>query len=177
LPASFARDIKENPAFAYYFDHDGDKRAFYGEGLFMGCRYWDISGKAPRFPFGFGLSYTRFSYSDIDTGQREFFSLDEPLQFSIEIRNTGAYDGAEVVQVYVGDEVSSLSRPFKELKAFRKVLLQKGKSKRVEFTLEKSAFSFYQPSQDAWIAEPGEFTLYIGSSSADIRARKTITLR
>jgi beta-glucosidase len=176
LPASFEAEIEDNPTFDHYFDHDKDLRVSYGEGLFMGYRYWDQAQQKPRFPFGFGLSYTEFNYGVIKT-QKDHFKLNEPVQFSIDISNTGNMDGAEVVQVYIKDVVSSLPRPVKELKAFEKIHLTKGTTKTLVFELNKDAFSFFDPEQKSWIVEPGEFEILVGSSSADIKQSLSISLK
>ncbi|HKK69309.1 MAG TPA: glycoside hydrolase family 3 C-terminal domain-containing protein, partial [Bacteroidales bacterium] len=103
LPASFAKTLEENPCYDYYFDDDEDLRVFYGEGIFMGYRYWDKSDNEPRFPFGFGLSYTTFDYSDITTDKKEY-SADETVKVSVTLKNSGKMDGAEAVQLYVADK-------------------------------------------------------------------------
>ena len=176
LPASFACKIEDNPCYNSYFDDDEDLKVYYSEGIFMGYRYWDQAEKKPRFPFGYGLSYTTFEYSDIALSKTEIES-DEKLKVSVKVKNTGNYDGAEIIQLYVGDKECSLPRPVKELKAFEKVLLNKGEEQSVEFKLNNDAFAFYNPVTHAWEVESGEFEILIGSSSEDIRQKATLTIR
>jgi beta-glucosidase len=128
----------------------------------------------PLFPFGFGLSYTTFEYSDIQVD--ESVKTEEPVNVSVTVKNTGDRAGKEVVQLYVHDKESALVRPPKELKGFKKVFLKPGESLKVDFVLDQRALSFYDPYQKRWIAEPGEFEVLVGCSSRDIRARATFTL-
>lgn len=175
LPASFAYDINENPAYTYYFDDDNDLRVGYGEGIFLGYRYWDRSKIKPRFPFGFGLSYTGFNYDEIST-DKKVYSEDDTVEVSVIVKNIGQIDGAEVVQLYVSDNECKIPRPEKELKAFSKVYLKSGEEKTVNLRLQKDAFAFYNPKIHSWEVEPGEFDLLIGSSSTDIKQKANITI-
>ncbi len=176
LPASFAMDITENPAFPHYFDEDGDKRVFYGEGIFLGYRYWDQTDKKPRFPFGFGLSYTTFEFSPLSTDKTEY-AVGEPVKITLKVKNTGDRSGAEVVQLYVSDTKCSLPRPVRELKDFAKVQLAAGEEKTVTFTLNEDAFSFYNSAIHDWQVEPGEFEICAGASSADVRQTAVIQIQ
>ena len=125
-------------------------------------------------PFGFGLSYTTFAYSDLRVPKEA--KAGQPVEVSVTVQNTGHRAGKEVVQLYVHDKASTLARPPKELKGFQKVLLQPGASTVVTFVLDQRALSFYDPYRAQWVAEPGEFEVLVGSSSRDIRARGTFTL-
>jgi len=140
----------------------------YGEGIFVGYRYYDAKGIGPLFPFGHGLSYTSFEYGDLRVS--ETVKPGEPVSVSVTVKNTGDRAGKEVVQLYVRDMASSLPRPVKELKRFAKISLQPGESQTVRFELDSRALSFYDPERKAWVAEPGDFEVLIGSSSRDIRA-------
>jgi beta-glucosidase len=143
----------------------------YREGIFVGYRGYEKNGVKPLFPFGYGLSYTTFEYSDLNIVRDgdEFVA-------SFNVKNTGKVAGAEVAQVYVTDNECSVVRPAKELKGFEKVFLQPGQSKRVEARLGTEAFRFYSLSAHDFIVEPGLFTVSVGSSSADIRLTSTLTL-
>ncbi len=176
LPASFAYKMEENPCYDHYFDEDEDLRVFYGEGIFMGYRYWDQADAEPRFPFGYGLSYTTFDYSDASTDKKEY-STDDTVKVSVKVKNTGKMAGAEAVQLYIADKECSLPRPMKELKDFDKLMLEKGEEKTVTFELDKDAFAFYNPEIHDWEVESGEFDILIGSSSADIREEVTIRIK
>jgi beta-glucosidase len=145
------------------------------EGIFMGYRHFDKSAVKPMFPFGFGLSYTTFAYSNASVDKTEF-TANDMLKVKVEITNTGKYDGAEIVQLYISDVESSLARPIKELKDFGKVSLKKGETKILEFILNKDAFSFYNPEIHKWVAEPGDFKIILGSSSVDLRKEIPVKL-
>jgi beta-glucosidase len=171
LSVTFPKRLEETPAFT---DYPGTKEVFYGEGIFVGYRYYDKRDIEPLFPFGFGLSYTTFEYSQLKVSDQ--VKLGEPVRVSVTVKNTGQVAGKEVVQLYVHDTKSSLTRPPKELKGFEKLLLQPDESKTVNFILDQRALSFYDPYQKQWVAEPGEFEILIGSSSRDIRLKATFNL-
>jgi len=175
LPISFEHHIEDNPTYEYYFDHDNDNQVFYGEGIFLGYRHWDKSPEKPRFPFGFGLSYTEFEYEKIKT-DNSTYTIDDNVLVSVQVKNIGDRYGEEIVQLYVSDNESSLPRPIKELKAFDKVQLQPGEDKTVQFILDKDSFSFYNPKSHSWEVESGTFEILIGSSSVDIKQRVMITV-
>jgi beta-glucosidase len=119
----------------------------------------------PLYPFGYGLSYTQFEYSDINLDRTELHP-GESLTSSVIVTNTGEFDGEEVVQLYVQDLVGSVTRPVRQLKAFEKIHLQKGESRRVSFILSEDDLAFYRHDM-TWGAEPGDFRLYIGTSSQE----------
>ncbi|GLV54571.1 beta-glucosidase [Dictyobacter sp. S3.2.2.5] len=174
LPQTFPQRLEDNPAYINYPGENG--RVYYGEGLFVGYRYYDKKKVAPLFPFGFGLSYTTFSYSpDIELSTQKV-QPGETLRATIQITNTGQRAGKEAVQLYVRDVKSTLHRPEKELKAFAKVQLEPGESKPVTFELDQSALAYYDDLARQWIAEAGEFELLIGSSARDIQAHTTFSL-
>ncbi|MBN1894047.1 glycoside hydrolase family 3 C-terminal domain-containing protein [bacterium] len=175
LPVSFEKKWEDNATFNSYYDADGDKRVAYSEGLFLGYRHFDTKNIEPLFPFGFGLSFTIFEYGKLKVKSGKFKSSDQ-VDVSLRIKNTGKREGAEIVQLYVADPVSSVPRPKKELKAYAKVTLKPGESREVKFTLEEEAFQFFSPDKHQWTVEPGDFILMTGSSSRDIRAEKKITL-
>jgi beta-glucosidase len=148
----------------------------YGEGLFIGYRYYDAKGVPVQFPFGYGLSYTTFAYSNPTVSTATFKDV-QGLTVSVDVTNTGPLTGKEVVQVYVHDRQSRLVRPPKELKGFAKVELQPGETKTVSISLDFRAFAFYDPAYQQWVTEDGEFDLLIGASAADIRGTVTVTLQ
>jgi beta-glucosidase len=171
LPMTFPVRLEDTPAFINY---PGAREVFYGEGIFVGYRYYERKALEPLFPFGAGLSYTTFEYGPVQLKPR--IKAGEELSVSVTIKNTGSRIGKEVVQLYVSDLESTLPRPVKELKGFAKVELTPGETKTVSFKLDPRAFSFYDPYRRQWIAEPGEFEILIGSSSKDIRARGKVEL-
>jgi beta-glucosidase len=173
LPDTFPRRYEDNPAFPYYPGENG--KVVYGEGIFVGYRHYDAKQVEPLFPFGYGLSYTSFEYSNITVSPTKAKAGDE-IKVNINIANTGKVAGKEVVQVYVSDTASSVPRPPKELKAFQKVVLKPSEKKKIEFTLTKEAFAFYDVKSKDWAVEPGEFEILVGSSSRDIKEKGKIIL-
>ena len=159
----------------------------YKEGLFVGYRWTDrltleAKGKAakqkaaPLFPFGYGLSYTAFQYGRV-SADRQVMTKNDKITFTVPVTNTGSRAGAETVQLYIRDVKSSVERPVKELKAFRKVFLQPGETQQVSLTIDQTALSFYDDKVAAWRAEPGEFEALVGPSSGQIASRYTFTLQ
>jgi len=165
--------LEETPAHINFPGENGIVR--YGEGLFIGYRYYDARKMAVHFPFGFGLSYTTFAYSNLQVSSSAFRDVDG-LSVSVDVTNTGDVAGKEVVQLYVHDKKASLARPPKELKGFAKVHLEPGETKTVTIALDIRAFSFFHPGYGTWVAEAGEFTLLVGASSADIRLQTDVML-
>ena len=149
----------------------------YKEGVFVGYRWTDrLKKQQPLFAFGHGLSYTTFRIGKV-TADRQSMPMDGQITFSVPVTNTGQRAGAETVQLYVHDKKSSVERPVKELKAFRKVFLQPGETQTVSLTIDRSALSFYDDRVGEWTAEPGEFDAMIGTSAANLAGRCTFTLK
>ncbi|MGB8646917.1 MAG: glycoside hydrolase family 3 C-terminal domain-containing protein [Anaerolineae bacterium] len=165
LPTTFPKRLEDTPAYINYPGENG--KVVYGEGLFVGYRYYDKRDVEPLFPFGYGLSYTTFAYRNlsIQTGKT--------VHVSVQVQNTGDRAGQEIVQLYIHDKRSRLHRPEKELKAFAKVTLEPGESKTATFTLDHESFEYYDPARKGWVAESGEFEVLVGASSRDIRGRGT----
>jgi beta-glucosidase len=174
LAETFPLKINDIPAHINWPGGNGEVR--YGEGIFIGYRYYDEKEMPVLFPFGYGLSYTSFAYSNARVSAATFKDVDG-LTVSVAVTNTGKVKGKETVQVYVHDQKSGLVRPQKELKGFAKVELQPGETKTVSIPLDFRAFAFYHPAYRQWITEDGEFDILIGASSADLRARLTVTLQ
>lgn len=173
LTETFPKRLEDNPAFINFPGENG--KVLYGEGIFVGYRYYEKKKIVPLFPFGYGLSYTTFEYNNLRLNTAELQPGDT-LQVSVDVTNTGKRAGKEIVQLYVRDVVSSLVRPIKELKGFAKVALQPGETKTVTLTLDAEALAYYDDKPQQWVAEAGEFEVLIGSSSADIRATASFTL-
>jgi beta-glucosidase len=165
LPMTFPMRLEDSPAYIYYADGPD---ANYGEGVFVGYRYFDKRGVEPLFPFGHGLSYTSFTYRNITVtspGQ-----ADGAVDVSVDVTNTGSRAGAETVQLYVGDATTTaVVRPDKELKGFRKIQLNPGESQTVRFTLTLRDLSYYDVTRHDWTATAGPHRILVGSSSRDIR--------
>ncbi len=173
LPQTFPVRVEDNPAYLNFPGENG--KVYYGEGLFVGYRYYDKKQIAPLFPFGFGLSYTTFSYSPLQLSTQEI-NPGDTLQVSVDVTNTGPRAGKEVVQLYVRDEQASLQRPEKELKAFAKVHLEPGECKTVTLSIAREALAYYDDRAHEWVAEAGKFEVLVGASSQDIRATATFML-
>jgi len=174
LAETFPIRLEDNPSFLNFPGEEGE--CLYGERIFVGYRHYDIKKIEPLFPFGFGLSYTDFSYENLKVSTKELRG-DEKLQISVTIKNSGYREGREVVQLYIRDKESSLIRPDQELKGFAKIKLSPRQSEEVVFTLNKRDLSFYDSSRKMWIAESGDFEIRIGSSSRDIRLSETFSYR
>ncbi len=147
----------------------------YDEGVFIGYRWYESKNKPVRFPFGFGLSYTQFHYSDPRC--EDHWAKNGEVILSATISNTGKQEAREIVQLYVSDKQSSVPRPLKELKGYQKVNLKPGETKTLSFVLTKDAFSFWNEQAHSWVVEPGVFDVMLGASSADIRVKTTLDLK
>jgi beta-glucosidase len=174
LAETFPIRLVDTPAYINFPGECGEVR--YGEGIFIGYRYYDTKEIPVQFPFGYGLSYTTFSFENPKVSSTHFRDVDG-LTVSVDVTNTGKLAGKEVVQIYVHDRKSQLVRPPKELKGFAKVELQPGETKTVTLALDFRSFAYYHPSYKQWITEDGEFDIMIGASSADIRCVKTVNLQ
>lgn len=173
LPETFPCKLEDNPSYLYY-PGEGDK-VEYREGVFVGYRYYDAKKMDVRFPFGYGLSYTTFAYSNLKLSATQIKDTDT-LTVSVDITNTGSMAGKEVVQLYVSDVESTVIRPVKELKGFDKVELQPGETRTVTFTLGKRAFAYWNTQIHDWHVESGEFRILVGKSSRDIQLEEAVTV-
>lgn len=166
LAETFPLSLDDTPC-ANYFP-GGPLTVEYREGIYVGYRYYDKAEKEVLFPFGHGLSYTQFAYSDLKLDKTRF-KAENGLTLSFKIHNTGERDGAEIAQVYVADVESSVFKAPKELKGFEKVFLKAGEEKTVEITLDERAFAYYSVAEQAWKVESGKYQILVGASSRDIR--------
>jgi beta-glucosidase len=173
LAETVPRRLVDTPAYLNFPGENGEVR--YGEGLFIGYRYYDYRDVPVQFPFGHGLSYTTFEYGRLRFSGSPFRDVDG-LMVTFEISNTGARAGRETAQVYVRDLRSSLVRPVKELKGFAKVGLAAGERKTISVFLDFRAFAFWHPAHRRWVTEDGEFEILVGASAADVRLRGTVRL-
>lgn len=190
LPFTIEREFKDGPGAGYIPEgeilyngandeweaHRGIYDVNYGEGVFVGYRWYEQRQIAPLFPFGYGLSYSRFEYSDLRCDLSEK-TADQPLIIQFKLRNAGPLAGMEVAQVYLHDCEASVPRPIKELKGFRKLALAAGEEQTVEITLSAEAFAFYDEQQQGWTVEPGRFEVLVGPSSADMVLKAEVTVR
>lgn len=171
LPFSYIQDRSESPAFEGY--EDPSLQVNYREGVFVGYKYYDKNKVTPLFPFGHGLSYTRFNYSNLKvrpTGAKTAVA-------SVTIQNTGKVAGDEVVQLYVEPQQVLLPRPVRELKAFTRVSLKPGESKTVIVPLDERAFSYYNPEKKAWVRDAGGYIVHAAASSRDLRQRAVVKFK
>jgi beta-glucosidase len=178
LPVTLPKRFEDSPAYGHY---PGENlHVDYAEGIYVGYRYFDTKKVEPQFPFGFGLSYTTFEYSDLKAVQSLSFNGRNGVygvQVTLSVKNTGSRDGAEVVQLYLHDGHSKIDRPVHELKGFQRVELKAGETKQVHFTLDRAALSYWSPEKKNWVADPGKFEIQIGASSRDIRLRAPLELK
>ena len=171
LPETFPLKMEHNPSFLSY-GGEGDV-AVYHEGVFVGYRYYDRKKLDVLFPFGYGLSYTMFAYSNLTLSAERILDTDT-LTASVTVKNTGAVFGKEVVQLYVADVESGVFRPVRELKGFEKVSLEPGEEKTVTFTLDRRAFAYWNAEIHDWYVESGDFLIEIGRSSRDIALSEAV---
>lgn len=164
LPMSFPKKLQDSPAYKLgAYPGDEKKNEYYFDDIYVGYRYYDTYQVEPQFPFGFGLSYTTFSYSGLKVS-----ASNKKATVTFTIKNTGKVAGADVAQVYVHQQRPALPRPQKELKAFQKVFLQPGESKTITLTLDENAFQYFNDNLNRWVLEPGVFKILVGDSSKDI---------
>lgn len=172
LSCTFPKKLQDSPAHAMgnYPGKDGTVR--YEEGLLVGYRWFDTKSIEPLFPFGYGLSYTRFEYSNLKLTPGK----DSSFVATFDVKNVGTRDGGEVSQLYVEPLKPRLVRPVKELKGFSKIFLKAGEQKTVTIPIERNSFAFYDPERKAWAAEKGDYKILVGSSSRDIRVESSARL-
>lgn len=177
LPITFEKRWSDNPTYNSYYDTDGDKHVEFTEGLFMGYRGYDKSGKAVQYPFGYGLSYTTFSLSQmtVDAATGTGGAI---LKVTCELKNTGKVPGAQVVQLYVGKKgPSKVERPLKELKAYKKIYLKSGETQAVTFLLQADAFSYFDTDKTAFVVDEGDYNLSIGFSSEELPLKEEVHVK
>lgn len=170
LPFTFPVRLTDNGAHALGAYDPDDLTVEYKESIFVGYRWADKEQVKPLFAFGHGLSYTDFSYGEASCS-RKAVKAGRSLTVSVDVTNTGEVAGKEVVQLYIGDEESSLVRPVKELKGFRKIFLEPGETKTVTFTIEPDMLKYFDDAKHEWVLENGKFTAYVGAASDDIRTQ------
>jgi beta-glucosidase len=180
LPISWERKITDNPSAAFYYPAPGTNRVVYGNDIFVGYRGFEHNHTQPLFPFGFGLSYTTFKYSNLQIhpspGSLESQESNMNYEVSFDVTNTGQRAGADVAQVYVSEDHPTIARPAQELKGFARVQLDPGQTRHVAIPLEARSFAWYDVGAKAWHANAGEFTVHVSRSSADPQLEGKISL-
>jgi beta-glucosidase len=182
LPVTFERRWEDNPAHDSYYPAADTNRVVYREGVFVGYRGYEKNNTKPLFPFGHGLSYTTFRYSNLTVRPATSHASNDPAglplyEVSFDVKNTGSREGADVAQVYVGDTHSKTARPAKELKGFAKVNLRPGETRRVTVALDSRSFSYYDADAKRWRTDPGDFDILVGRSSEQIELRGKATVK
>lgn len=173
LPFSWERTLDQNPASSHYAEEPGaDHVVHYAEGMFLGYRYYTSMNQKPLFAFGFGMSYTKFAFSNLHVEKRS----GESVEVSLDVQNIGSCAGADVAEVYVGDPSAKIKRPTMELKQFKKVRLNPGEKQHVLVNLDKRAFSYFDVGTNDWHMDPGRFVIYIGDSSDAIALKQDLIL-
>ncbi|MBQ7837707.1 MAG: glycoside hydrolase family 3 C-terminal domain-containing protein [Clostridia bacterium] len=173
LPETYPMSYYDTPAINNFPGNPASVE--YRESIYIGYRYYEKAAKNVRYPFGFGLSYTTFEYSDIKLDKTSMKDTDT-LKVSFTVKNTGDVSGYEIAQLYVADKESTIYRPVKELKGFKKIWLNPGEAKEITIELSKRAFAFYNVNINDWCVESGEFEILVGASSADIRLSATVSV-
>lgn len=176
LPVTFERRWEDNPVHDSYYPEAGTKRVVYKEGVFVGYRGYERNRIKPLFPFGFGLSYTTFVYSNLSVKPVSNGESGLSYEVSFDVKNTGTREGADVAQVYIGDAHTKIPRPAKELKGFVKVNLRPGETRKVSVMLNRRSLSYYDVNTKQWRVEPGDFDVLVGRSSQQIELRGKLML-
>lgn len=175
LPWTMPVDLKDSPAHATN-SFPGGESVSYEEGILVGYRWFDTKNIAPLYPFGYGLSYTSFEFSDLKTN-KDTYTADEDIKVSFTIKNTGSRDGKEVAQLYVSHSESSVEKATQELKGFKKVLVKSGATEEVSISMPAQELAYYNEAKKAWMVEPGTYTIKIGNSSRNITAEVSVALK
>ncbi|MCW0484537.1 glycoside hydrolase family 3 C-terminal domain-containing protein [Gaoshiqia sediminis] len=175
MPFTLPVSLEQSPAHALGNFPGRDEKVNYEEDILVGYRWFDTKKIAPQFPFGYGLSYTNFEFSELST-DKESYQKDDIIRLKFTVKNTGSRYGAEVAQLYVSDPECSVLRPEKELKAFEKVFLQQGETKTVELNVNVSDLAFYDEKIKGWNVEAGDFVLMLGNSSKDLYQTKKVSV-
>ena len=180
LPVTFERQWEDNPVHDTYYPTPGTAEVAYREGVFVGYRGYQQSGKKPLFPFGYGLSYTTFRYQNLSlravAGHKTNDSAGLAYEVSFDVTNTGRRPGADIAQLYVGEAQPPVPRPEKELKGFARINLGAGETQKARILLDRRAFSYYDTSAHRWRVDPATFTIFVGRSVDEIQLKTTVSL-
>lgn len=176
MPFTTPVSLDQSPAHALGNFPGRDLNVNYEEDILVGYRWFDTKGLPVVYPFGYGLSYTTFDYSNLNT-DKETYDQADTIQATFTLTNTGDREGAEVAQLYVSDPVCSVMRPVKELKGFKKVFLKPGESRRITLDIPVSSLAFYSEAQSQFVVEPGEFILQLGASASDIKQKISVEVK
>ncbi|MFO7797968.1 MAG: beta-glucosidase [Promethearchaeati archaeon] len=172
LPLTFPKRLEDSPAHISEKRYPSNKKVIYDEGIFVGYRYFDKYSIEPLFPFGFGLSYTSFKYTNLNISKNQIKDTEE-LEISLEIENIGDKSGAEIIQLYIQEINPKVERPLKELKRFKKVFLTSRNNKEINFGINKDDLAYFDEELNSWNTNEGKYNILIGSSSRDIKLQKS----
>jgi beta-glucosidase len=180
LPFSFAKSWEQNPAHDNYYapavPAGQTPHIKYAEGVFIGYRYYTTKHIEPLFPFGFGMSYTTFGFTNLSVSPATA-SADGPVSVSFDVTNSGQRAGATVAQLYVGDPSAQIVRPAKELKGYQKIRLEPGKTEHVTLALDRRALAYWDVASNDWKVDPGKFVVYVGDSSENTPLTQDFTIQ
>jgi beta-glucosidase len=165
LPITFERHIEDNPAYKHYYEEPGTLNVKYEEGIFVGYRHYAPDKTQPLFPFGFGLSYTTFAFSNLKVTSG---AAKAEATVTFDVKNTGSRAGAEVAQVYVSEPGAKVRRPFEELKGFARVQLAAGETRQVSIPLDRRSFAYWDTGKHDWTVDAGSFVIRVGDSSVNL---------
>ncbi|KAA6459248.1 hypothetical protein DYQ86_18540 [Acidobacteria bacterium AB60] len=179
LPFTYPKRFEDSPAYGHYPGQN--LKVDYAEGIYVGYRFYDTKNVEPAFPFGYGLSYTKFEYGDPHVAEAAVIGGAQPAtratSVTLTVKNTGDRAGAEVVQLYVRPLHPKIDRPVHELKGFHRIQLNPGETRMVHFSLDREALAYWSPEKKGWVTDPGPYEIQVGSSSRDIRGRAPLTIR
>lgn len=176
LPISWEKTLEDNPTYKNYYEPAGTHEVKYSDGIFIGYRYYETSQVKPLFPFGFGLSYTNFAFSNLSVSPSTA-SATGPIEVAFDVKNTGSVAGAEVAQIYVGDPSATVKRPKMELKGFSRVMLEPGEVRHVTATLDQRSLAYWDMKTHGWKVDPGKFVVYVGDSSENLPLQQDFTVQ
>jgi beta-glucosidase len=177
LPITWWKRVEDNPTWNNYYEPAGSRDVHYREGIFLGYRAYGHNGQpAPLFPFGFGLSYTTFAFSNLSVSPGAA-SPSGPITVSFDVKNTGSRAGTEVGEVYVSDPSATVPRPEIELKGFERVTLNSGESRHVSVKLDKRSLAYWDVKSNGWKVDPGTFAVSVGDSSENLPLKQKFTVR
>ena len=176
LPISWEKKLEDDPAYSNYYEQPGTVNVKYAEGIFVGYRYYETKNVEPLFPFGFGLSYTSFDFSNLSVSPTSA-SPNGPITVGFDVKNTGSRAGAEVAQIYVGDPSATVPRPKMELKGFSRVMLAPGEMRHVTATLDKRSLAYWDVKSNGWKVDAGKFVAYVGDSSENVPLQKSFEVK
>ena len=176
LPVTFERRLVDNPAYATYYPAAGSRAVHYTEGIFVGYRGYEKTGTEPLFPFGYGMSYTTFKFSNLKVQQSKVDG-ETSATATFDVTNTGTRTGADVAQLYVGESAPKVPRPMHELKGFERVELTPGETRHMQIPLDARSFQYWDTASSQWVIGTSRFTVWVGDSVANLPLKSVLELK